>query len=62
MKGFFDRTDVVVDAMTLASVAVAQRAPTEALVPPSEPIFAKESIQAKRVVTPVEAPTEIPTP
>lgn len=24
MKGFFDRTDVVVDAMTLASVAVAQ--------------------------------------
>ena len=64
IEGFFDRVDVVAEAMASASAATAQEAPAEALVPLSEPISAKESTQAVRVVTEESSPipAKIPTP
>jgi len=64
MEGFFDEANDVVEAMASSSAVAAQGAPAKALVPPSEPIFAKESTQAERVVTVESAPIpiEIPTP
>ena len=66
IEGFFDRVDVVAEAMASASAsaATAQEAPAEALVPLSEPISAKESTQAERVVTEESSPipAKIPTP
>ena len=43
MEGFFDRVNVVAEAMASASVATTQGAPTETLVLPSEPIPTEES-------------------
>ena len=39
IEGFFDRVDVVAEAMASTSAATAQEALVEALVPLSEPIF-----------------------
>ena len=61
MKGFFDRADVVAEAMASA-FAVAQEAPTEAPIPPPKPISIKESTQTERVGEFVPIPIEVPTP
>ena len=52
------------EVLASASTTAIQGAPTEALVPLFEPIFAKESTQAKRVVTgeSTPIPAKIPTP
>lgn len=52
------------EAMASASAATTQEAPTEAPIPPSEPVSTKESTQVERVVTGEFTPSlaEIPTP
>jgi len=61
IEGFFDREDVVAEAMASAFV-VAQGAPTEAPIPPPKPISIKESTQTERVGEFVPIPIEVPTP
>lgn len=59
MEGFFDGADVA-----SAAVAAAQKAPAEALVPPSELVSTKESTHFQRFVIGESAliPAKIPTP
>ena len=64
MEGFFDRVNVMAEAMASASVATTQGAPAETLVLPSEPIPTEESTQAERTLSGESAPisAETPTP
>ena len=42
MEGFFDGANIIAEAMAFATTAPAQKIPAEALVPPIEPVSAKE--------------------
>lgn len=50
MEGFFNRANVMVEAMASAFAATTQEAPAKALIPPSEPIPAEESTYARKVL------------
>ena len=61
MEGFFDRANVVAEAMASTSVAT-QGTPAEAPIPSSRPSPVEESGQTKRVGESVSIPAEIPNP
>ena len=61
MEGFFDRVDVVAEAMASASIA-AQGAPTETPIPSAEPSPIKEDAQTERISESAFIPIETPTP
>ena len=61
IEGFFDRANVVAEAMASTSAAT-QGAPAKAPIPSSRPSPVEESGQTKRVGESVPIPAEIPNP
>ena len=58
MEGFFDREDIVAEAMA-STFDATQGAPVEAPIPPPKTVPIEESIQAEKVGESVPIPAEI---
>ena len=62
MEGFFDRADVVAEAMATVALVATQGVPVETPILFAEPVSVDEGTHTKRVSEPAPIPTETLTP